>query len=105
MAIVRFRIKKDIDLNKLKNYGFEEETKKWVYYCGVVKMAVEKTSRLLRFNMPCNTTLSVYTQMVKDDIVEIINGKTNYHRTHYIGLTQEEYDLIQQRRIEKGEIL
>ena len=100
--IQRFRIKKEIPLEQLKKYGFEEESKRYIYCRSVVKMQVDKRTRLLTFNMPCNTTLAVYTQMVKDDIVELFIGGLERTTYHYVGLDDEEFELIKNRRIKKG---
>lgn len=101
--MIRFVIKKDVDLDKLKEYGFVEETNKYTYSESVVKLCVDKKTRMLKFNMPSNTTIKVYTQMVKDDIVAIVDNYSFPKGYHYIGLTDDEFNLIQEMRVKKNE--
>lgn len=102
--MIKFRIKKDIELDYLEKYDFKEEKSRFVYWNGLVKMQVMKNTRILTFNMPNNDTLLTFMKMVEDDIVEVLENPLNYRRYHYIGLSEEEYELIQKTRIEKGEL-
>ena len=101
--MIRFVIKKSVELEKLKEYGFEEETKRWVLWGSVVKMSVDKKTRLLHFNMPDNKTLSIYTKMVQDDIIGIVDNYNYPKGYHYIGLTDDEFEMIQELRAKKYE--
>ena len=96
--MIRFVIKKDFELSKLKKYGFVEERDRFVYYTNVVKLKVDKKTRFMSFNQPDNGALKIFYEMVKSDIVAIVD---NYHFPkgyHYIGLTDKEFEIIQEMR-------
>lgn len=95
MDKIAFYIKDNANLSK---YGLQEETKRWVFIKSVVKLVVDKKSMRLRFNMPDNTTLKIFAEMVKDDIVEITSERKRQHPYHYIGLSDDEFELIQDYR-------
>lgn len=101
--MIRFVIKKDFDLEKLKGYGFVEESGRYTKSTSVIKLQVDKKTRILSFNQPDNGSLKIFYQMVKDDIVAVVD---NYHFPkgyHYIGLTDEEFKLIQDMRAKQYE--
>lgn len=95
MDKIAFYIKEGTNLSK---YGFQEETKRWVIYTSVVKVWVDKKTLRLRFNMPDNSTLKTFAEMVKDDIVEITSERKRPYPYHYIGLSDDEFELIQDYR-------
>lgn len=103
--MIRFKIKNDKSLEDLTKFGFVDETKRYVLYSGIVKMWVDKKTRLLRFNMPNNGDIAVYTKLVENGFIEIVENIDKPCRYHYIGLSDEEYELIQNRRIERNETL
>ena len=103
--MIRFKIKENKDLEELTKFGFVNENKRYVLYGSVVKICVDKRTRQLRFNMPTNGDIAVYTRLVENGFIEIVENIDKPCRYHYIGLSDEEYELIQKRRIERNELL
>lgn len=101
--MIRFAIKKDFELDKLTKYGFTEENDRFITYNSTVKLQVSKKTRMLTFNQPDNGTLKIFYLMVRDNIVAVIDNYEFPKGYHYIGLTDEEFDLIQERRNKKYE--
>lgn len=102
--MIRFIVPKDKDLNELKKYGFVEEEKEWVFWRTTRKISVVKRTRKVAFNTTSNDIIAIIITMAKDGWFKTINYNPTTHYKHYIGLDDEEYKLIVDRRIAKGEI-
>ena len=92
-----FYAKKDINYSK---YGFIHEDNEWVIWRGTRRISIdEKRNNYMSFNMITNEILKIFMQLIKDDLI-IFKEKPDQRepRYHYIGLTEEEYELIQRRR-------
>ncbi len=93
--MIRFVVNKNADLSK---YGFEEDTKEWVVWQGTRRLWVRKSDYLLHFNMITNETLSIFYDMIKDNIVKYVDKPLKPCNYHYIGLSNDEYKLILDKR-------
>ena len=102
--MIRFVVPKDKDLTELKNYGFVEEEKEWVFWRTTRRISVVKRTRKVAFNTITNDIIAIIITMAKDNWFEVIDYNPTTHYKHYIGLDDEEYKLIVDRRIAKGEI-
>ena len=102
--MIRFVVPKDKDLTELKNYGFVEEEKEWVLWKTTRRISVVKRTRKVAFNTITNDIIAIIITMAKDNWFEVIDYNPTTHYKHYIGLDDEEYKLIVDRRIAKGEI-
>ena len=102
--MIRFVIPKNKDLNELKKYGFVEEAKEWVFWRTTRRITVVKRTRKVAFNTITNDIIAIIVQMAKDNWFEVLNYNPTTHYKHYIGLDDEEYKMIVDRRIAKGEI-
>lgn len=84
---------------KLEKYGFVNEGNQWALYSHLKKLYIYKKDMVLHFNMPGLQELKVFHDMIKDNVIEIKKIETHpYRKTHYIGLTEEEFKMIQERR-------
>ena len=102
--MVRFIVPKNKELSELKKFGFVEEEKEWVYWKTTRRISVVKRTRKVAFNTITNDIIAVIIEMTKDNWLEVIDFNPTTHYKHYIGLDDEEYQLIVDRRIAKGEI-
>ena len=99
-----FYAKKGIDYSK---YGFKKDTYRnkieWVIWRGTRRITIEESKgNYLSFNNVTNEVMKIFMDMVKDNVV-IFKEKPDHRepRNHYIGLTQEEYEMIQKKRNEE----
>ena len=102
--MIRFVIPKDKDLTELKKYGFVKEQKEWVIWENTRRITVIEKTRKVSFNMINNDIIAIIIEMAKDDWFKVIDYNPKTHHKHYIGLDDEEYKLIVDRRIANGEI-
>ena len=102
--MIRFVIPKDKDLNELKKYGFVKEQKEWVIWENTRRITVNEKTRKVSFNNINNDIIAIIIEMAKDDWFKVIDYNPKTHHKHYIGLDDEEYKLIVDRRIANGEI-
>ena len=102
--MIRFVVPKDKDLNELKKYGFVEEKTEWVIWENTRRITVVEKTRKVSFNMINNDIIAIIIAMAKDNWFKVINYNPRTHYKHYIGLDDEEYKLIVDRRIANGEI-
>ena len=102
--MIRFVVPKDKDLTELKKYGFVKEQKEWVIWENTRRITVIEKTRKVSFNMINNDIIAIIIEMAKDDWFKVIDYNPKTHHKHYIGLDDEEYKLIVDRRIANGEI-
>lgn len=95
--MITFICKNGVDYSK---YGLVEESTEWVKWNSIKKLIIKKKNMQLSFNMPSLDDLKTFYEMIKDDVVFWKDIPRNKGRYHYIGLTEEEYELIQNRRNE-----
>ena len=102
--MIRFVVPKDKDLNELNKYGFVEEKKDFVLWKQTRRISVAKRTRKVAFNNITNDIIAIIVEMAKDNWFKVINYNPTTHYKHYVGLDDEEYKLIVDRRIANGEI-
>ena len=102
--MTRFVVPKDKDLNELVNYKFVDEKTDFVYWQGTRRISVNKKTRKISFNSITNEIVALIIKLVEDKWVKVINYNHKLHSSHYIGLDDEEYKIIMERRIANGEI-
>lgn len=102
--MIRFIVSKKKDLRELESYGFVEEEKEWVLWRTTRRITVIKRTRKVAFNTITNEIIAILIVMAKDNWFEVIDYNPKTHYKHYIGLDDEEYKLIVERRIANGEI-
>ena len=91
--MITFICKKGVDYTK---YGFTESEKEWTTWTTIRKLTIKKKTMTLHFNMPNLDDMKTFYEMVKDDVVIWKDIPRHKDRKHYIGLTEEEYQLIQE---------
>ena len=93
--MITFICKKGVDYSK---YGFNESNKEWTTWTSIKKLIIKKDDMTLHFNMPALEDMKIFYEMVKDNVVIWKDIPRNKQRYHYIGLTDEEYKMIQEKR-------
>lgn len=79
-------------------YGLGEDTESWKYWNGVWRIRIDKKTNAIRFNMITSDVLKIFRDMVLDDVIIVSTYKKKDYHYHYVGLSDEEYELIQNRR-------
>lgn len=102
--MIRFVVPKDKELTELKKYGFMEEEKEWVFWRTTRRISVVKRTRKVAFNTITNDIIAIIITMAKDNWFEVVDYNPTTHYKHYIGLDDDEYKMIIDRRIANGEI-
>lgn len=96
--------KKGVDYTK---YGFVEESGHFTIWRTTRRIDIKKSDYSLSFNNITNEILKIFADMIKDNVVIIREYKDHKPRTHYINLSDEEYEIIVKMRnensYEKGE--
>ena len=93
--IIYFKVKPNTDLAK---YDFVESKSEWVLWRGTRRMWVDKKDNLLHFNMMTTEMLSIFHQMIVDNVIEKKQRGWKPTHYHYIGLTDDEYEMIKEKR-------
>lgn len=95
-TIIRFYAKPDTDFKK---YGFSYDNfrKSWRYEEFTLRIEIKKDFSI-RVNNVSNSVLLVFYRMVKDGVVYFKESENKPIHYHYIGLTDEEFNLIQEKR-------
>lgn len=99
-----FYIKPKTDLSK---YGFVHEKygrrDEWVLWKQTRRLWASTKDNLLHFNMVDKETLSVFYQMIKDDVIIYKFKAPRPRGTHYLTLNDEEFELINKLRSKENE--
>ena len=95
-----FYAKKDIDYTK---YGFVDEGTELIILRDVRRITIRKKDYSMSFNCITTEILKIFMDMIKDDVVFVKNFKAKPKRNHYMGLTDEEYEIIKKMRNEENE--
>ena len=96
--MIYFIVKPNTDLSQ---YGFIESTKEWVLWRNTRRLWVNKQDHQLHFNMITNECLKIFHDMIKDGVVECKDRPYKPTHYHYVGLNDDEYEIIMKERAKK----